>query len=169
MPCCRSPMDWIVKNNGPSRVCQIFFCAPLLIFLFDTFTNYHNTVLDSTGLGDAGYMTRLAIEFGDYDQCLAVNVDTPKFGDGFKGQYCLYRIHFPLPPRIDQMPEHLDISTTDMAGTWVEKTTYYYKYFYFEKLSAALCFPSACKPSEIQPILQYCKYSAQSDISHSTY
>lgn len=116
------------------------------------------SVLDASGLGDSGYMTRLAAEFGDYDQCLDVDAQRPARGAPFVGQYCMFRVHFPLPARRNAMPDKVDISSTAMHDTWLDKTTYYYKFFYYDQLSASLCFPSACTANELEPVMQSCKH-----------
>lgn len=126
-------------------------------------------MLDASGLGDSGYMTRMATDFGDYDQCM--DVQTPKGkgneGQSFIGQYCMFRIHFPVPPKEDKLYiDSIDLSGTEMSGTWLEKVTLFYKYFYFDNMAGSVCFPSTCKPTEIEQIFhkrEFCLFNSQFD------
>ena len=106
-------------------------------------------MLDSTSLGDAGFINRF-VDFGDYDLCLSVSAPD----DLFYGRHCLARLDFALPPpALKDSITRVDISGTPMQGSWLEQCARNYKYLYFEKITTGICFPSSCQPKEMEQLL----------------
>jgi len=107
------------------------------------------------GKGKPGIQAGEYGDFGNYDQCLAIAVESNDKSN-FVGQYCLAKLHLPLPHRGSE-PDVINLTSTKMSGTWAERHVSNYKFMYAQSPVLGICFPSTCQSSEIQTLIQNCK------------
>lgn len=123
-----------------------------------------NLVLDATGKMKPGFIAGEYGDFGNYDQCLDIEVDNgqqfPKSDSNLvTGQHCLYKMHFPLPLRHED-PVAINLVNTPMDKSWLTKIASVYKFLYASPMVNGLCMPSMCDKEEIQEAIRFCEWLA---------
>lgn len=121
-------------------------------------------MLDTTGKPEFhNILDGSMISLGGYDQCLAI--ESPKLLKGqpgkIYGKYCLVKYDVPLPVR----PKNIDIRTrlfnytnTKLEGTAIDDFGSFAHALYDHKPRLGFCVPSQCTKSDLQLLLNICKF-----------
>lgn len=121
-------------------------------------------MLDTTGKAEFhNILDGSIISLGGYDQCLAI--ESPKVLKSdpgvIYGKYCLVKYDIPLPQR----PQNIGIKTrlfnfsnTKMEGTAIDEFSSFAHALYEHKPRVGFCIPSQCQMSDLQTLLDICKF-----------
>ena len=108
-------------------------------------------VFDAWGKSQSGFFSGNLVNFGHYEQCLAMKYSFKNPSDGsFKGQHCL--IFFKDSPGTvnDQNPTNVqDLILPQVIHIELMRQ---YANFYNARTATALCLPSVCSPSMVREI-----------------
>lgn len=107
-------------------------------------------MLDANGrLIRPGFLSGTITDFGDYDQCLAIDYSDSK-SDNIRiyGKYCLLNIRPPIPPANKQ----INYTKTSYENRWPSKWFGDPRYRFYYRITNAVCFPSQCHRKEIESL-----------------
>lgn len=103
-------------------------------------------------------------DYGEFDKCLDVVADDDerrRQEQFFTGQYCLVKLHLPLPKRKTNMnyaSQIFNFNDTEIGGTFAEFISSYGPFLYSNPVSFGVCVPSTCLPYEIEDVFNFCKF-----------
>nr|XP_042908305.1 uncharacterized protein LOC122271368 [Parasteatoda tepidariorum] len=112
-------------------------------------------MLDSSGRIPEGFLQGTVTSMGNYDECLAINVNETKLK--LRGQYCTIEIHPPLPvwkpftPLHQTVPELLNISAPDSVITYIATMLHN---LHVVSVKLGICTPSPCTREDISHLVQ---------------
>ena len=114
----------------------LFFSVSYIVFLTASSTIHLNTDLDASGFGAPGLISFYLSDFGNYDQCLAID-----------GKYCLAHISLPKSESIK-----------DPRGTLMDMFKESEDLMQLTQFINALCLPKACSSQLLQVALNQRRY-----------
>lgn len=120
-------------------------------------------MLDATSKIPSGIFDGTLNAFGDFDQCLAVELPTRKGTIEFRGQYCAIEARPFLPPT----PKNFSLARQEFAkpmDTIAEEVKIAGMAFYFLKFRFGVCIPSTCTLEEMQGVAKQMSDRLQFDI-----
>ncbi|KAH7638651.1 acyltransferase-like protein [Dermatophagoides farinae] len=118
---------------------QLMFTQPEL--------EWASLMFDSSGrLIRPGFISGTITDFGDYDQCLAI--DHHHNDRMIQARYCLMTIRLPIPP----VNEKIIFNGTRYENRWPSKWWNDPRYRFYYRIVSALCLPSTCQRNEIEQI-----------------
>ncbi|GIY04985.1 o-acyltransferase like protein [Caerostris extrusa] len=112
-------------------------------------------MLDASAKLPSGVLDGTLSDFGDYDECLAVEKLDSKNRTQFTGQYCTVEAG-PLMPEIPHRVQFktvvLDFANFSRPDSVLSDFASNANMFYLMKLRLGLCLPSACSVSDVQEV-----------------
>ncbi|GBN67188.1 hypothetical protein AVEN_121900-1, partial [Araneus ventricosus] len=111
--------------------------------------------LDASAKLPSGVLDGTLTDFGDYDQCLAVEKLDNKKKVQFTGQYCVVEAAPLLPSkphRVQFKTVVLDVTNFTHPDSVLADFASNANMFYLMKLRLGLCLPSTCSVSDVQEV-----------------
>ncbi|XP_055952756.1 nose resistant to fluoxetine protein 6-like [Argiope bruennichi] len=112
-------------------------------------------MLDASAKPPSGVLDGTLTDFGDYDQCLAVEKLDNKKKVQFTGQYCVVEAAPILPSkphRVQFKTVVLDVTNFSHPDSVLSDFASNANMFYLMKLRLGLCLPSTCSISDVQEV-----------------
>lgn len=106
-------------------------------------------MLESNGRLPIGLMSGTVTNYGEYDQCIAINA----INDGyqFSGKYCFLYLKPPLP---SDMFTPISVNGSKYENTWID-TKIVKPGRLYGKISNGICVPSVCTNSELTLLVKH--------------
>ncbi|XP_025017931.1 uncharacterized protein LOC107368582 isoform X5 [Tetranychus urticae] len=111
--------------------------------------------LESSAGNKPGFLRGYISDLGNYHECLSISHD---FGSKYgllSGQYCLLRVHLPLP--FKPVQTNYDSINLNLNGTILEDSYYsmfakQLKFFYNNTFNFGFCIPTSCSQNDFQTV-----------------
>ncbi|OTF79825.1 Acyltransferase-like protein [Euroglyphus maynei] len=95
-----------------------------------------------------GFMSGTITDYGDYDQCMAIDYHDIGSDERIQARYCLMTIRLPIPPA----NKRIDFKHTRYENGWPSKWWNDPRYRFYYRIVSALCLPSNCQRNEIEQV-----------------